>query len=148
LRPDEDSRTPQFFKSSIPPKYICIQDIALNLSCIAFQMEIRKIKDKKDKKAIEFIARENTWSNQRRKQREGKRNSDQACQQPEFKRAKIDGCPLELQKDQNFCLKGLLLLEETNTESITLQMYWIEGGSGRESINQILQYMKNHLFEK
>nr|SVE83602.1 EOG090X04JL [Daphnia pulex] len=114
----------------------------------SLKMEIRKIKDKKDKKAIEFVARENTWSNQRRKQREGKRNSDQACEQPESKRAKIDGCSLELQKDQNFCLKGLLLLEETNTESIQLQMYWIEGGSGRESINQILQYMKNHLFEK
>jgi hypothetical protein len=56
--------------------------------------------------------------------------------------------PLEPQKDENFCLKGLLLLEERDTDSIKLQMQWIEGGLGRESINQILQYMKNHLFEK
>jgi len=111
-------------------------------------MEIRKIKDKKDKKAIEFIARENTWSNQRRKQREGKRTADQVCEQSESKRARIDDYPLELQRDQNFCLKGLLLIEETNTESIKLEMCWVEGGLGRESINQILQYMKNHLFEK
>ena len=114
----------------------------------ANQMEIRKIKDKKDKKAIEFIARENTWSNQRRKQREGKRNADKVCEQPESKKAKIDEHLLDTQKDLTFCLKGLLLLEETDTDSIKLQMQWIEGGSGRESINQILQYMKNHLFEK
>ena len=91
---------------------------------------------------------ENTWSNQRRKQREGKRNADKVCEQPEPKKAKVDEHLLDTPKDLTFCLKGLLLLEETDTDSIKLQMQWIEGGSGRESINQILQYMKNHLFEK
>lgn len=113
-------------------------------------MEIRKVKERKDRKAVEFIAKENTWSNQRRKQREENRIAKQICEEPEPKKSKIDLDPPGQDKSHSFCLKGLLLVEETETDKdvISLQMQWIEGGLGRESINQILQYMKNHLFEK
>lgn len=111
-------------------------------------MEIRKVKEKKDRKAVEFIAKENTWSNQRRRQREEKRIANQGFEQPELKKAKIDAATLEQQNNHKFRLKGLLLVEETDADFISLQLQWIEGGLGRESMNQILQYMKNHLLEK
>lgn len=98
---------------------------------------------------MEFISKENTWSNQRRKKREEKRRASvENDGEPELKKSKIDIEVTNKQEAQSFYLKGLLLLEETDSETITLQMQWIEGGLGRESINQILQYMKNHLFDK
>ena len=110
-------------------------------------MEIRKVTDSKSKRAIEFIARENTWSNQRRKRRGEKRVDNE--DEPESKKAKIEeGTARPIQEESNFFLKGLLLVEEKDSESISLQMQWIEGGLMRESMNQILQYMKNHLFDK
>lgn len=118
------------------------------------QIEVRKVNKKKknggvESKAVEFIAKENTWSNQRRKRREEKRRTSlENDDQPELKKSKIDTEVTNEQKAQTFYLKGLLLLEETDSETITLHMQWIEGGLGRESINQILQYMKNHLFDK
>nr|SVE74124.1 EOG090X04JL [Daphnia barbata] len=115
---------------------------------ICLKMEFRKVKDKKDKKAVEFIARANTWSNQRRKLREGKRLLEQGSDQPQAKKAKIDSDTHVQQKERSFYLKGLILVEETGKDSISLQLQWIEGGLGRESMNQILQYMKNNLFEK
>nr|CAG4649257.1 EOG090X04JL [Scapholeberis mucronata]SVE93559.1 EOG090X04JL [Scapholeberis mucronata] len=116
----------------------------------SLKISLRKLKESKTRKAIEFTAKENTWSNQRRKRREEKRRSADNQQspddQPEPKKAKMENGVEH--KEPEFCLKGLLLLVETDPNSVTLQMQWLEGGSGRESINQILQYMKNHLFNK
>lgn len=72
---------------------------------------------------------------------------------PEMKRPKMDSEITDMQvidkeDASKFCLKGLLLLEESSSDVITLLIQWIEGGLGRESMNQILQYMKNHLFDK
>ncbi len=120
----------------------------LNLTrfVLPLQMEIRKVTENKSKRAVEFIARENTWSNQRRKRREEKRIAED---QPEQKRKKTnEGNASQAQEQSSFFLKGLLLVEEKDSECISLQMQWIEGGLLRESINQILQYMKNHLFDK
>nr|SVE71619.1 EOG090X04JL [Daphnia similis] len=91
------------------------------------KMEIRKVKEKKDRKAIMFVAKENTWSNQRRRQREEKRIANQGFEQPELKKAKSDADTPEQLNNHKFCLKGLLLVEETDADLISLQMQWIEG---------------------
>lgn len=110
-------------------------------------MDIKKLNKNKSSHSLEFVAKENTWSNQRRKRREENRI---ASSEPEQKKAKLEHeATKSVQEQPTFYLKGLLLLEETSSaESITLHIQCIEGGLGRESINQILQYMKNHLFDK
>lgn len=91
-------------------------------------------------KSIELIARKNTWSHQRRKRRENKREDDNS---PESKKAKLD----EASKlEEPYFLKGLLRLHE-NDSVITMYMHWIEGGVGKDSMNQILQYLVNNLFK-
>ena len=119
------------------------------------QMEIRKVSESKTRSAVEFIARQNTWSKQRQKRREEMRQSTSVSQgdQPEPKKMKVESestdavAKPEEQKNTVFHLKALVLVEESNT-IITLQIQWIEGGEGRESTNQVLQYLKNHLFDK
>lgn len=108
---------------------------------------------------VEFAAKENTWSNQRRKRREEKRRSsdppavvDQpSAEEPEPKKAKLDIETVDVpNENNNFFLKGLVIVEKTpeDDNAITSYIQWLEGGSGRESINQILQYLKNNLFSK
>ena len=120
-------------------------------------MEIRKVSESKTRRAVEFIARENTWSNQRRKRREeSKRPSQQPHDQPpESKKMKVeDGSEAAAamnngaQTRHDFYLKCLLLVGETGDSAVSLQIQWIEGGLARESVNQVLQYLKNHLFDK
>nr|CAG4650902.1 EOG090X04JL [Simocephalus serrulatus]SVE94180.1 EOG090X04JL [Simocephalus serrulatus] len=63
---------------------------------ISLKIEVRKVNKKKknggvESKAVEFIAKENTWSNQRRKRREEKRRTSlENDDQPELKKSKID----------------------------------------------------------
>lgn len=116
--------------------------------------------ESKTRRAVEFTARENTWSNQRRKRREESKRPCQPCdadQSPESKKMKVeDGHSIELAPKSSdnatatapLCLKCLLAVTQTNESLISLQIQWIEGGLGRESVNQILQYLKNHLFDK
>nr|CAG4643145.1 EOG090X04JL [Ilyocryptus agilis] len=114
------------------------------------KMEIRKGDENKTRRAVEFIARENTWSHQRRKRREEKRHS-LSDEPSEPKKPKIEEEQPESTAEtskQEFFLKGLLSLEETKPNTISILMQWVEGGSGRESVNQILQFLKNHLFDK
>lgn len=119
-------------------------------------MEIRKVSESKTRSAVEFIARQNTWSKQRQKRREEMRQSTSVSQddQPEPKKRKVESessevatRPEEQQHKNDFNLKALMLVEESNS-TISLQIQWIEGGEGRESTNQVLQYLKNHLFDK
>nr|CAG4636937.1 EOG090X04JL [Ceriodaphnia reticulata]SVE72878.1 EOG090X04JL [Ceriodaphnia reticulata] len=91
---------------------------------VSLKMEIRKVTENKSKRAVEFIARENTWSNQRRKRREGKQIVED---QPESKKKKIDEeAANQAEEQSSFFLKGLLLVEEKDSECISLQMQWIE----------------------
>jgi len=91
-------------------------------------------------RSIDFTARKNTWSHQRRKRRENIKHED--GDSPECKKAKLD----ETSKTEDYFLKGLLRLHEHDSV-ITMYMYWIEGGIGRDSINQVLQYLVNKLFK-
>ena len=88
-------------------------------------------------KCLEFTARKNTWSHQRRKRREEQHHES------ERKKPKLDDSS---STDTSFCLKGSFQLHETD-ELITLHMNWVEGGTGRDSINQILQYLINNLLK-
>lgn len=117
-------------------------------------MDTRKVSDGKTRKAVEFVAKENTWSNQRRRRREEQRLASDP--QPEAKKSKIESPHVDsnrinedtpaITKIDHFHLKGLILLTSTAEDRIALQIQWLEGGSGRESIHQILQYLKNRLF--
>nr|CAG4641621.1 EOG090X04JL [Eurycercus lamellatus] len=74
------------------------------------KMEIRKVSESKIRRAVEFIAKENTWSNQRRKRREEKRPPCQQedVQQPEPKKMKVDGVETAIKTQQeDFFLKGV-----------------------------------------
>ena len=118
-------------------------------------MEIRKVSESKTRSAVEFIARQNTWSKQRQKRREEMRQTTSVSQgdQPEPKKRKVesessDGATKSEKQQNDFnSLKALVLVEESSS-TISLQVQWIEGGEGRESTNQVLQYLKNHLFDK
>ena len=109
-------------------------------------MEYKKAKESKNSYAIEFVAKRNTWANQRRLRREEKSshcaNGLTDAQEPEKKRVKMD-------PGNEFSppLRGLVLLQNTDSV-IKLQMEWLEGGHGRESVHQIMQYIKNNLFHQ
>ena len=99
---------------------------------------MKSISESKNKQILEFTARENTWSHQRRKRREDKQNDI-----PQPKKQKLEG----EKPSEDFFLKGLLHLQLSDSV-ITLYIHWLDGGSGRESINQILLYLKNNLFNR
>ena len=94
--------------------------------------------------AVELTAEKNTWTHQRRKRR-------QKCSEisePETKKVKIDENVREERSSLDFHLTGSLRVRMTDQSVISLQLDWIKGGLGRESMNQILQYLKNRLFDK
>lgn len=124
-----------------------------------YQVEVRKVSESRTRRAIEFSARKNTWSNQRRKRRQAENNNNGGGgppshlddQPPASKKMKVLA-EVAGGEEEEFLLKGLLALgpgessDDPENPTFILQMQWIEGGQGRESVNQILQYLKNHLF--
>lgn len=76
----------------------------------------------------ELVATENTWSNQRRKRRAKQRNED-------IERAVNMSC-------QNLKM-GFEL--NTNDDSLQIQIFFVDGSMSRDSVNQILQFIKNSL---
>jgi len=97
-------------------------------------MTVKKSCESETMSLLMFTARSNTWTHERRKRRAEEKKSGN--DQPEAKKMKIDS---------EFCLKGSLRVRKTEQSTIVVQLDWIEGGSGRESMNQIMQYLKNHL---
>ena len=121
-------------------------------------MEVKTIEDANNMSVLEFIALQNTWTHQRRKRRheqitcEVKLNKDEEVTETyvsESKKIKLD---VSIEEDNHepsdFKLKGCLRVRKSDEMLILLQLEWIEGGLGRESMNQILQYLKNCLFDK
>lgn len=77
----------------------------------------------------ELKATENTWSNQRRKRRAQNRSEDLSA----------------LSNQQQSCLKMGLEIIKRDEDNILLKMHFISGSMSKDSVNQILQYIKNKL---
>lgn len=114
----------------------------------------------KDVKSVGYqgTAFSNTWSNQRRKRREqlkkdgltpeGSGSEGTGATSPG---ERDDGPPPKKAKQSEaapLVTLGFVLREEQTKEDTTdlvLDMCWLNGPGGRESVHQIMQYMKNNL---
>lgn len=92
---------------------------------------------------------ENTWANQRRKKRQNKQNlnafsennsnsEEDGCSDP--KKAKLTDNAVDKTKLKLPLVEFCILIKEDET-SIIIELPWLAGN--KESLHQILQYIKN-----
>nr|CAG4646188.1 EOG090X04JL [Macrothrix elegans] len=120
---------------------------------IEIEVEFKEIMTVRGGRAVGFFARQNTWSHQRRKRREAMKRLSSSLEgaeaEPPNKIPKLEDGNAEPQKTNgeksSFNLKGDLVVQKIE-EEISVLLQWESGGQGRESLNQILQYLKNKLF--
>ncbi|XP_059480387.1 U6 small nuclear RNA (adenine-(43)-N(6))-methyltransferase isoform X2 [Neocloeon triangulifer] len=98
------------------------------------------------KASYDVSARQNTWSNQRRKRREQK-FSDNANAEPACKKLKLEIVEPEPSTSSLEMLQFKFLVGIAD-KKIFIKLTWCDGCLGRDSLHQILQYIKNALHIK
>jgi len=83
-------------------------------------------------------AKEDTWSNQRRKRREKQREEAQA---PPSKKAKADEEKKEV--TEPYLQFRVKVLGEKN-KKVVVHFLWVSGGRGKESVAQVVTFIKNN----
>ena len=116
------------------PENLTLQDTQNKLKNLldSVKVNLAMIEENSFEISSELTATENTWSNQRRKRREEKLEHAS-------KKQKVE----DTAEPADVTLKvGLDLTKAEN--DILLQMYFIEGSLGKDSVNQILTFIKNN----
>lgn len=99
-----------------------------------FKIEIKAVEEKEDHFKYELHAKENTWTNQRRKRRAETRNEE------------LIFSPSSTQETPNQDLSmGLEVQRNEEDDKVCIKMYYVSGSMNKDCVNQILQQIKNRL---
>uniref|UniRef100_A0A182J5W2 U6 small nuclear RNA (adenine-(43)-N(6))-methyltransferase n=1 Tax=Anopheles atroparvus TaxID=41427 RepID=A0A182J5W2_ANOAO len=127
-------------------------------------LNVRILSEKSDEVLCELIAHQNTWSHQRRKRRCKQTTEDKNDKQfpnentfksydengnPEEKRQKLEATLTQSEslRQSNPYLKAAINLNRKNNDYF-LALHYIDGAAGKDSVNQILQFIQNSVRTK